>query len=229
MGPMWFLPVLFVVELSIEFLILTKRDLRVLVMAWLFACLLLYCTKSFDAASLIGWIPRYFGAALFYMSGCLISTLLPVKDMIKNNRWSKRFILMGLLLLSLILSQVNGRVDLYGLIFGNYYFLYIIDALIGSGLIFFISIFVNHNGFIEYLGKYSLIILCTHEQVKRAVVLIAGRITKIPHEELRNKIIAGFIITVIVLMIELVVIQVFRIIASTLRNTKLERLVRFIH
>lgn len=99
---------------------------------------------------------------------------------------------------------------------------YIIVAMVGSGSIYCISILIGNNDFIEYLGKYSIIILCTHEQIKRVVIMISGKVTDVPHEELRNQIVAGLLIAVVVLVIELAVIQVCRTLAQIFRGTKLE-------
>lgn len=227
MGPMWFLPILFTAEIAIELLIMRKPNIVTLAAGGALSGVLLYLTQSFEVASIMAWIPRCFGAAMFYMIGMMVSYVLSVKEIMRKDRREINCAMIILFVLSVTISQINGRVDLYNLMFGNYV-LYIIAALTGSGAIYCISVLIGNNVFFEYLGRYSIIILCTHEQIKRAVIMIAGRIIGVSHEELRNQIFAGLIISAIVLLIDLVVIQICRFIADKIRETKLERIVRFI-
>ena len=113
MGPMWFLPVLFITEITVEFLFLKKPNIIFIIAGCLLACLLLYLTQSFNATSVMGWIPRCLGAVMFYMIGLVISSVLSVKEIMKKSKRAITCITIILLLLSVVISQTNGRVDLY--------------------------------------------------------------------------------------------------------------------
>lgn len=129
--------------------------------------------------------------------------------------------------LSVLISQINGRVGLYSLLFGNIV-LYLIAAIVGSYLIYAVAILIGKCKPLEFLGRYSIIILCTHEQVKRALIQIASMITRIPSEEIRNDIICGICISVLIILIEVVVVNLVIRIGRIFKESKLQWLFAFI-
>lgn len=190
--------------------------------------LLWICSNLFDASTIMAWIPRCLGALTFYFFGVAVSEYASIKE-IKNKVSGAVLICVvgALAVLSVILSQVNGRIDLHYLLFGNMV-LYLICAIIGSCLIYGISILIETCKPLEYLGRYSIIILCTHEQVKRALIQILSITLKTPSEELRNHIIYGFLISMIIVFIEAGVVMLVVKIGNHLKRTRAKWLVAFI-
>lgn len=101
-------------------------------------------------------------------------------------------------------------------------------ALVGSAFIYSLAMQIRENKFLEYIGRYSIIILCTHEPIKRAVIQVLSVVSHVPGETLRNNIVIGFAIAIAVLLIKLVVIQIVKYVADILRKTKFECLVAFV-
>lgn len=64
-------------------------------------------------------------------------------------------------LVNIILTYLNGPVDLFSLKFNNPFF-YTANSIIGSLLIIFISKKLNKNNIVEYYGKNSLVIMGSH-------------------------------------------------------------------
>lgn len=64
-------------------------------------------------------------------------------------------------LANIILTFLNGQVDLFELKFNNPFY-YTINSVIGALVVIFISKKINKNKIIEYYGKNSLIIMGTH-------------------------------------------------------------------
>lgn len=101
-------------------------------------------------------------------------------------------------------------------------------ALVGSAFIYCLAMQIRENRFLEHIGRYSIIILCTHEPIKRAVIQVLSIVSRVPGETLRNNILIGFTIAVAVLLIELIVIQIVKYVADILRKTKFECFVAFV-
>lgn len=80
-GPMWFLPILFTVCISTEFLLMKSPNVKMIVLLCIFfICLFLYCTNKIEYSSFTAWICRYLGATIFYLCGILTSTIKTVKN-----------------------------------------------------------------------------------------------------------------------------------------------------
>ena len=190
--------------------------------------LLYVCSWFIDSHTMLAWIPRCLGALTFYLFGVAIDRVVTarnVKDIIPRSVLLCIIVISAVL--SITLSQINGRVDLYYLLFGNMA-LYIICAIIGSGFIYCIALLIGTCKPLEFLGRYSIVILCTHEQVKRALIQISSMALKIPSEELRNHIIYGFLISMIIMLIEAGVVMLVVKIGNYLKQTRAKWLVAFI-
>lgn len=81
-----------------------------------------------------------------------------------NRKNISNLILLGLLIINLIISQLNGKVDMWGNSYGNL-ILFFIGAYSGIlFLLFTIKKFIVNNNFLEYIGKNSLVILAYHRR-----------------------------------------------------------------
>lgn len=224
LGPMWFLIALFVAEIVGEVIIRFSGIFGATVAITISGGGLYICSLAIDATTIFAWIPRCLGATLFYLLGVLISKY---KEVNETTSVKNKFLVPILMVGSIVLSQVNGRVDLYALIFQNYA-IYLLASVVGSFFVYSLSQVIRKNRILEYIGRYSIIILCTHKQIKRAVIQVLSIVCHVPGEKLRNDIAIGLAIAVVVLLIEVVVIEIIKRIATALRNTKLKWMVAFV-
>ena len=224
-GPMWFLIALFVAEVVSELIVDFSGFLGAAIAAVVSVVGLYLTSMIVEPATLLAWFPRCMGATLFFLIGVLVSKFIPVSKVTLDNK--SRILVPIMAVGGVLLSQINGRVDLYFLLFGNY-FIYIMAALVGSAFIYCLAMQIRENRFLEHIGRYSIIILCTHEPIKRAVIQVLSIVSRVPGETLRNNILIGFTIAVAVLLIELIVIQIVKYVADILRKTKFECLVVFV-
>lgn len=74
-------------------------------------------------------------------------------------------------------------------------------AFIGILLYMVLSIEIQHNPIMEYLGKNSLVIFAFQEPVYRAVIFILNKVLNQEIEYLRNNIVYSIIITGITIFI----------------------------
>lgn len=156
-GPMWFLPVLFFAEVVSEIIIDYTNEKLVRGGVLLSGILLYICSKFIDASTVMAWIPRCLGALTYYLFGVAMAELIPVRSVKeKVSRYALVCIVGVSVVLSIILSQVNGRVDLYFLIFGKRV-LYFICAIAGSSFIYGVAILIGKCRSLEFLGRYSII------------------------------------------------------------------------
>lgn len=189
-GATWFLPCLFIAELL--FIIMKKviKNDKLLICSSLIIYLIpfVFTTdnhyinliyKSFDA---LGFI--VFG---YYGYERINSTDMKVKNMV------------FILFISIVLSQINGAVALNGMEFGNCLF-YSIDAILGSMFIIFISKKID-NKYLKYIGKNTLIILCTHLIIQRYFIdVLTGKN--------RYFYLDGLAIFIVVCIIEIPIIEI---------------------
>ena len=71
--------------------------------------------------------------------------------------------------ISIILSTLNGYVDLWGVQFNNLP-LYVFNSIIGSLLIIAITKKINHSKVLKFLGQNTLIIMATHQLILQAIL-----------------------------------------------------------
>lgn len=109
----------------------------------------------------------------FYLPWCFITVLMAFnfywignyfKTDILNRKNISNLLSVSLLIINLIISQLNGKIDMWSNSYGNL-MLFFIGAYSGIiFLIFFIKSFIVNNRFLEYIGKNSLIILAYHRR-----------------------------------------------------------------
>lgn len=162
-GPMWFLPVLFFAEVVAEFIIDRTSKNFVRGGVFLTGILLYICSLFIDSSTCIAWIPRCLGALIFYLIGVLMSEVVTIKRAKEILSRSMLFSIIGITaVLSVLISQINGRVDLYSLLFGNIV-LYLIAAIVGSYLIYAVVILIgNANHWNSWEGIQLLYCVLTN-------------------------------------------------------------------
>lgn len=222
-GPMWFLVALFIAEVVSESFLYFNSNM---IVASIICCVGLYFSPFLTetAVSLGGWIPRCLGATMFYLVGMVIAQYKAIGNVAF---YRHKISVVTLALGSIILSQINGRVDLYFLMFKNY-FIYVLASVVGSIFVYGAAQLIAQNRFIEHIGRYSIVILCTHEPIKRIIIQVVGIVTQVNSEELRNNVLIGLGIAIVVLLIELIIIEIVKYIANILKNTRFKWLVAFV-
>lgn len=160
-GQLWFLLALFLVANIMYFV--KKLSLKTQILVNVLMILTnIYLSKKID----------------FYLPWCFLTVLMAFnfywfgnyfRNDILNRKNISNLVLLGLLIINLIISHLNGKVDMWSNSYGNL-ILFFIGAYSGSlFLIFFIKKFILNNKFLEYIGKNSLVILAYH---KRGITII---------------------------------------------------------
>ena len=195
---LWFLPCLFVVEIL---LFTTEKVVKS-------RC----CIGAvIITAAVISWIyNRYISYPLFFrvdvavtvMPFALIGVLINEKFIAFCNR--KSYVLDGVLFvfslgLSIILCHWISRLDLNVQRYPSPYFILYFQAMVGILLVTIISKYIKW-GFIEYIGRNSLIIMCIHEPIKRIVIAMMSKIAGIDIAVARTEYWSIFMITAITLL-----------------------------
>ena len=210
-GPLWFLPVLLIIELLglVLIPIIARKNIRniaMVIIAIFFVAFSIHISK--DNIYYI-WAMRIIAGFFWYYCGWYFNDLFrkKVESMIEV----KSLILCTILLasLSFYLGCLNGRVDVFLAQFNNLA-LYIICGFLGTAVCYGVALILKKNMLLEFLGKYSLLVMCTHEPIKRAVIKIISVLTKTNTDIIRNGYFSGILITVLVVLAEIVFIGIWR-------------------
>lgn len=160
-GQLWFLLALFLVANFMYFV--KKLSLKTQILVNILMIIVnIYLTKKLNFK-----LPWSFLTSLmafnFYWFGNYFR-----KDIL-NRKNIPNLILASLLIINLIISHLNGKVDMWRNSYGNL-IMFFIGAYSGIlFLIFFIKKFILNNRFLEYIGKNSLVILAYH---RRGITII---------------------------------------------------------
>lgn len=209
-GPLWFLPVMLIVELiSIRIIPFVARHNLKYLFSIIATAFFVGCSLKLPSDNdCCLWLIRVVTGVYWYYWGWLLSSVMKDKIEVKVDYKSVIVITLILALLSVIFGCNNGRVDLFLARFNNLG-LYIVSGIIGTALCFGISILLNKNIFLEFLGRNSLLIMCTHEPIKRVVIKVIGVITKIDTDIVRNRYISAIMIALLVVAIEIIFIFIW--------------------
>ena len=178
LGPIWFLIVLFVVEIAAFFLLKGRKEnllfnavvIGTLTVAWFALKVIL------PENTLCSWFLRCINGLLWYIVGHFIGLGLAKK---KCEEGILRYsVLAVLFVLSIVTTIVNPGASMWSNAYGKSYIVYLIGSLIGSLLIALLCKWlITKNAILEFLGQNTIVILATREPVKRIVlksVEIAG-------------------------------------------------------
>jgi fucose 4-O-acetylase-like acetyltransferase len=86
------------------------------------------------------------------------------------------------------------------LVYHNYFYYYA-AAVSGSLCVFFIARLLRSCRWLSFLGYNSMIIMCLHEPVKRAVLGAAVYVTRIPLAALRDEYLWSFACTAVTIVL----------------------------
>lgn len=174
LGPIWFLLVLYLVEI-ITFPIVSKfRKLKggglLFVLSFSF---LFLCARNYTS---FGWLLMWCNASIWFVIGMLARGL----EEMYNKSYSKKCVITLCLLLggiSAFAPMLNGNVSIFSSVTNNF-LLYLFFGIAGTLMVGMLCrTCIIHNKVLEYYGKYSIIILAIHEPIKRIlmkVVMLGG-------------------------------------------------------
>lgn len=188
-GTTWFLPCLFVAE--IMFLIIRKviKNDYVLIIVSSLITISPFILNLGQGITLI-----IFRCCIALGFVCLGYFVYPIQ---KDINLSKIKIAM-LFCINIILSILNGRVDLYKITFNNV-LLYFLCAILGS--ISILMLFKNIKiKCLSYFGKNSLVIMCIHNNL----ILILKSIFKFSYDGY----VKGLILLVVIMLIQIPIIEI---------------------
>lgn len=209
LGPIWFLIVLFFDEIIITPILLKYRKTWHSILAMIICSITFLLFNNIDFSifsnyplwalfrTIPGWTLRILNAGIWFSGGFLLHKVIRVLP--KNSIYIYTTLIISLCI-SITLFKFNPESSMYCNITGNFG-LYLILAF--SGIIFTFLMcryIIKQNKYIEWIGKYTLIILAIHEPIKRIILKISSIITNINIDFLQNNILSGFIISFLVLI-----------------------------
>lgn len=193
-GALWFLPCLFTTEML--FYPLGKIKNQIGILAFLLLCYIIGTVLKINEIDYLPFgLHTAFFAILFYGFGYLGKQIPRYISETKNGyQW--------LLIITCFCIQLLSN-EHYSSKIAETPFPYFLIATIGILLYLTLSIKINQNKLIEYLGKNSLVIFAFQEPVYRAVIFVFSKILNMEVELLRTNvwyslIIACFSILIIV-------------------------------
>lgn len=127
---------------------------------------------------------KYIG---FYALGVALAGLIKTEQVVERKITSGSR--------AIILVVLNFILAYYGLTMGLMWF---VTAMLGVAGIGFISMLINQNCLLQYLGRISLMILCIHGPVYRVVVKIVSIPLHMSTDAVRENILLAIFITLII-------------------------------
>lgn len=222
MGPIWFLPALFAAEI-ISYFICKKKNplLNAVAFILFFAALAGLKYARFDNYAIGKSIMIAINASAWYNFGVLAGCIG------KNLKIKKEYAAVAvcaLLAITTVCSIYNGTVSLYSSLFGKSILLYITENAFGTvALIMLCKYLLTKSAPLEYLGRYTIILFATHEPIKRVLLKLTEIITTklgkpLSIDFLQGNFFTSLLILLAVILIELIVIQIFRFIKSKTKS-----------
>ncbi len=195
-GALWFLTGLFTAEL-ILFIILKHSKKIFFRILWI--CLIGiggYALSLYDVLRL----PLSFNSSLIAV--VFLGFGYFIKDYIKQRSIHKITILCAALVLFVavyFLSKLNGIIDMDYTNYNNI-FLFLASAILGSIALLLFSKLLNKQPILEYLGKFSIVLMGLSEPIKRAFIGLFSKLSAIPVSEIRMSIVYSSIVTLLVVI-----------------------------
>ncbi len=200
-GALWFLPCLFLVEVSFVFILNHIKNTRVIYFILLFSSFIPFIIKEYTMNKFVVIFLRVLVGIFFFGIGYYLF------NYVNSKKINKKLIILGLMLINVITSIISGFVDLYSLELGNY-FLYYISAVSGMLCILLMCKTSLELKPLRFLGSNSLIIMATHQELIRVFLKILQIITNETNEGLRKNLPAGLIVLLFVLLAEIPIIYI---------------------
>ena len=213
LGPIWFLIILFFVEISIVFVFTTNKNLlknSIITVGVILFYLFLRPVLP-DEHYFYPWVKVYLNGTIWFCLGFLSRSVTDGIDLKKNMG-------IALMILSFLVSicfcNYNGSVSIYSDIVNNYLLFLFFGAVGTLSFFLFSKLVVKKNRLLEYIGKYTIVILAVHEPIKRILLKSMEVISGISVYEFQHNDIYAIVISLFVLSLTFPVIQMFKIIKN---------------
>lgn len=165
-GPLWFLLSLF--EIQVLFTIVSKSLHKIALLGFSLFCGVIGLLLSFYSINLYLSIDNALTCFPFFIFGYYLRNC--TKFLSDSNHY-KRFYCILISAFACILT--TSHVEFHRNIFFDYsYFTVYPCGIAGILLVIYIAKSIKNNSFLNYLGKYSIIVLCTHYMVLKLIVYI---------------------------------------------------------
>lgn len=206
-APLWFLPCLFIVEVIYFFLKKFSTNDKTLFLYLVIMSVIGYLDSILMPFRLPWSIDVSLTAVVFFGIGNLLKKHNLFLDVLIPYKSKVILIFFLCLILNILITFINGSVDMNNIKLNNYFYFYI-GALSGIIPYLVLSYKVQNLKFLDFLGRNTLIIMCLH--------ILALKITKgifvlgfnIPLEATRNSFVWSSIWTIGALILLLPVIYI---------------------
>lgn len=201
-APLWFFPTLFIIQ------VINRKFSKYNNLLIIYLIILLVLFK-FNIKFILNLKTILIGLT-FYKIGEYYSQNDKFKEYC-----SKNLMLLIFLIISIFISQINGRVDLANEKIGNNIFLFYICSISGSFFWIEISKKIIKNKILQLIGINSIIFIVFHERAFTLIKGISVYILKIP---IYNTFVAQVIYTILQIIICLILINIDRKYLSKIKN-----------
>lgn len=184
---MWFLPCFFATVVFFNILV----DLFSIKWAYVITILmsLIYATVPFSGGGGVLWgIDKVFQYLGFYAIGVILSKYTDISKLTVN-----RF---QTLIIAFLLLAINFLLAEFGLVTGIMWFITALTGIVG---VLLVSRVINSNKILQYFGRISLIILCTHGPIYRVIIKLVSILFHISTEGVRENFFLSMVAVIITL------------------------------
>jgi len=203
-GALWFLTCLFIVEIFFFVLIsFIKRENARIIILMLSAGLGYICSVFGNTFRIIWNIDVAFTATIFYSIGYYYR--IYGKNVSTSNILNI-FLMIFVVVITVLIALANGKISMAGLLYNNYIY-FCIGAVSGITAVVMFSKIYSQSKVLTYLGKNSIIILCTHMIIFNILDWLQYHILfGIPYLSMKGSLFAGGIYTSIIMVFSVPII-----------------------
>ncbi|WP_422664997.1 acyltransferase family protein [Aneurinibacillus uraniidurans] len=170
---LWFLPCLFVVQCAFFLLVKINGKKTYLIISLITFSIVGFLYSQYSTVRLPWFIDSSLTAVVFYGIGFIYKTY----DFYLESKLSAYYteLLIGSFALLYFCTFMNTTVDMFGLVYNNYFFYYT-SAISGILFCIVLSKLINHSKTLTYLGKNTMLIFVFHVNMFNIVNYILGYI-----------------------------------------------------
>ncbi len=202
---LWFLPCFFVTVLIYNILMNINK-----IAAYMVVFLMSFMYLIIPLPSMFWGTDRVFKYIFFYLIGNILARC-------KLEKLVTGIGVIGAWILGCVLIITNFFFSYYGYTKG---FMWFITGIIGVMGIAVISIRINRNKTLQYLGRISLIVLCIHGPLYRVLLKVLSFAIKLNTDEIRERFVLVMIVVAITLYVTVLVYKVLILIAPWMIGKK---------
>lgn len=147
----------------------------------------------------LSWLRRISYATSFYLLGLIMSDFVSIYSC--NAKHISVVCLVIVFIASIVLvvlDYITGTITLKTLF-------YFSKGFVCSVFMYMLCLKISDNvpDIVAWMGKYSIIIMCTHEQIKRVVIKLVSSLCNQSADTIGNNIMYGIVIAMIVILINI--------------------------